>query len=259
MKQDEPAPTSGKLEGLVAVVTGSTKGLGRGIASRFAQEGAHVVVNSRDQKAADEVAAAIGNAAIGIAADVSTAEGAERLMSGAIEAFGRLDVLVNNAGRTAVAKVIDLDPADWRRIIDLNLTGPFLCSQQAARLMLAAGSGAIVNVASVTAFAPFPGRSAYASSKAGLVMMTRVLASELAPVVRVNAVAPAYVLTDMTERLSAEGKLDLAAVARRTPQGRLASPDEIASAVVFLASKEASYITGETLVVDGGWLSYGFV
>jgi NAD(P)-dependent dehydrogenase (short-subunit alcohol dehydrogenase family) len=250
---------SARLDGKVVVVTGSTKGIGRAIAHVLAAEGARVVVNSRDEAAVREVVSGIGESAAGVVADVSTEAGAEHLINAAVTSFGRLDILVNNAGMNVVSDALDLQPADWRRIIDLNLTGPFLCSQLAARVMLAGGSGVIVNIASVTAFAPFPRRVAYASSKAALVMMTRVMASELAPTVRVNAVAPGYVRTAMTERLSDEGKLDFAALERRTPQGRLGEPEEVAKAVLFLCSDDAAYVTGETLVVDGGWLSYGFV
>ncbi len=251
------------FEGRVAVVTGSSRGIGRAIAEALAGAGARVVVNARTQEAAGEAAAAIGGGvgAVGLGADVATEAGAQHLVESAIRAFGRLDILVNNAGLNVVAPAVDLAPADWRRIIDLNLSGPFYCSQQAARAMLAdpRGGEVILNVASVTAFAPFPGRAAYAASKAALVMLTRVLAAELAPQVRVVGIAPGYVRTDMVLGLHAAGKLDLGQLERRTPQGRLADPAEIARGALFLLSPDAAYVTGETLVMDGGWLSYGFV
>jgi NAD(P)-dependent dehydrogenase (short-subunit alcohol dehydrogenase family) len=147
--------------------------------------------------------------------------------------------------------------ADWDRVIKLNMTAVFLCSREAARAMLGASGGVIINTASVQAFAPFPRRLAYGSSKAAVVMMTRIMAAEWAPAVRVNAVAPGYVRTEMTAQLEAEGRIDFNAISGRTPQGRMADPDEIAGAYVYLAGPEASFVTGETIVVDGGWLAFG--
>jgi len=155
------------------------------------------------------------------------------------------------------AHTLELDLDTWQKVIDLNMTAVFLCAREAARHMLVAGGGAIINTASVQAFAPFPRRLAYGSSKAAVVMMTRIMAAEWAPLIRVNAVAPGYVRTSMTEKLQAEGRIDFDAISRRTPQRRLAEPDELAGAYTFLASAEASFVTGETIVVDGGWLAFG--
>src|SRR5213079_2100924 len=138
---------------------------------------------------------------------------------------------------------LDMSLADWDRVIKLNMTAVFLCSREAARHMLVAGGGAIINTASVQAFAPFPRRLAYGSSKAAVVMMTRIMAAEWAPLIRVNPVAPAYVRPSLTET--------------PPPQRRLAGPDELAGAYSFLASADASFVTGETIVVDGGWLAFG--
>ena len=248
---------SGRLDGRVAAITGSSRGIGNAVARGFLKEGASVVVNSRDARVAADVARELGERAVGVGVDVTTEAGAAALVNAAVDAFGRLDVLVNNAGMSAARNTVDLTLEDWRRVIDLNMTAVFLCSREAARHMLANDGGAIINTASVQAFAPFPRRLAYGSTKAAVVMMTRIMAAEWAPKIRVNAVAPGYVRTDMTETLRAEGRIDFDAISRRTPQGRLAEPDELTGAYVYLASAEASFVTGETIVVDGGWLAFG--
>jgi 3-oxoacyl-[acyl-carrier protein] reductase len=248
-----------KLKDRVAVVTGSTHGIGQAIASIFAREGATVVVNSRRQDAAESAAEKLGQGAIGVGADVSEPAGVDSLFDAVEGRFDRIDILVNNAGMPMVRDSAELSLEEWRRTLDLNLTAPFLCAQRAGRTMLAKGGGNIVNIASLTAFAPFPKRLAYATTKAGLVMMTRILAAEWAPTVRVNAVAPGFIKTGLVLGLASEGKVDLQALEGRTPQRRLGSPEDVANACLFLVSDEANFITGETLVTDGGWLSYGFV
>ena len=249
-----------RLAGRVAAVTGSSRGIGRAIAAAYLAEGAQVIVNSRQADVAAATARELGDNAAGVAADVSTAEGARALVQGAIDHFGRLDVMVANAGINIVKDAVDFEPEEWRRVLATNLDGVFYCAQAAGRLMLEQGSGSVISIASVTSFNAFPRRAAYATAKAGLVMLTKVLAAEWGPGgVRVNAIAPGYVRTDLVQGLADGGELDLGAVQRRTPMGRLAEPKEIASAAVFLASDEASFITGETLVVDGGWLAYGWV
>jgi NAD(P)-dependent dehydrogenase (short-subunit alcohol dehydrogenase family) len=248
---------SGRLAGRVAVITGSSRGIGLAVARAFLAEGAKLVINSRDPDAAAQVAHDLGGDAVGVGADVTTEAGAAALVKGALEAFGALDVFVNNAGTAMTGDTVDLALDDWRRVLDLNMTAVFLCSREAARHMLAAGGGAIINTASVQSFAPFPRRLAYGASKAAVVQMTRIMAAEWAPSIRVNAVAPGYVRTEMTERLRAEGRIDFDAISRRTPQGRLADPAEMAGAYIYLASAEASFVTGETIVADGGWLAFG--
>lgn len=248
---------SGRLAGRVTVISGSSRGIGRAVARAFLAEGAKVVVNSRNARVAAELARDLGVDAVGVGADVTTEAGAAALVQGAVDAFGRLDVFVNNAGTAAAGETVDLTLDEWRRVVDLNMTAVFLCAREAARYMLAAGGGAIINTASVQAFAPFPRRLVYGSTKAAVVMMTKIMAAEWAPTIRVNAVAPGYVRTDMTERLRAEGRIDFDAISRRTPQGRLAEPDEIAGAYIYLAGPEATFVTGETIVVDGGWLAFG--
>src|SRR5499433_1340748 len=244
-----------RLAGKVAAVSGSTRGIGRAIAERFVAEGARVVVNSRSAGSAEAGALEIGGETVGVAAEVSTAAGAQRLVDGALDAFGGLDVMVCNAGIAMPRDSLQISEDDWRRTLDVDLTGVFFCAQRAARVMMARGGGSIVTISSLQAFAPLAGRVAYAAAKGGVVAMTRSLAAEWAPRVRVNSVAPGYVATPMVMELVAQGRVDPNAVNRRTPLGRMAEPAEVASAVLFLASDEASYITGETIMVDGGWVS----
>lgn len=248
---------SGRLDGRVAAISGSSRGIGLAVARAYLAEGAKVVVNSRDAAVADRVAEELGNGAVGIGADVSTESGAKTLVAGTIDAFGRLDVMVNNAGMSAAVKTLDLELDFWQKVVDLNMTSVFLCSREAARYMLDHGGGSIINTASILSFASFPRRLAYGATKAAVVQMTRMMAAEWAPSIRVNAVAPGYVRTEMTEQLQAQGRINFEAIERRTPQKRMARPDELAGAFVFLASDAASFVTGETIVVDGGWLAFG--
>jgi NAD(P)-dependent dehydrogenase (short-subunit alcohol dehydrogenase family) len=248
---------SGRLQGKVAAVTGSSRGIGRAVARAFLDEGAQVVVNSRDPEAAAATARELGGECTGVGADVATEAGAAALVGAAVDAYGRLDVLVNNAGLAIARPTVELSLADWQRALDLNMTGVFLCSREAARRWLPDSPGVIVNTASVQSFAGFPRRLAYGPSKAAVAMMTKIMAAEWAPGIRVNAVAPGYVRTEMTRQLELEGRIDYDAIARRTPLGRMAQPEELAPAYVYLASDESGYVTGETLVVDGGWLAFG--
>lgn len=245
----------------VVLVTGSSSGIGRAIAARFAGDGASVVVNSRDvaraKEAAEELAAA-GHRAIGVAADAATPDGAQTLVEAAVAAYGRLDVLVNNAGVPLVRAAEDITPDEWRRLIEADLNGPFFCSQAAARVMLPRRSGVIVNISSVLGSTAIPGRAAYATAKHGLDGLTKSLAVEWADRgVRVLAVSPGYVATPLVEQTMAAGAFGVADIERRTPLGRLADPGEVADLVAFLASPSASYLTGCQVPIDGGWLAYG--
>lgn len=256
MTSRDTVPVAGlRLAGKVAVVTGSTRGIGRAIAERFVAEGARVVVNSRSAGSAEAAALEIGGETVGVTADVGSAAGAQRVVDGALDAFGGLDVMVCNAGMAMPRDALEISEDDWQRTLDVDLSGVFFCAQRAARVMLKRGRGAIVTISSLQAFAPLARRVAYAAAKGGVVAMTRSLAAEWAPSVRVNSVAPGYVATPMVRELVAQGRVDPEAVSRRTPFGRMAEPAEVASAVLFLASDEASFITGETIMVDGGWLS----
>jgi NAD(P)-dependent dehydrogenase (short-subunit alcohol dehydrogenase family) len=249
-----------RLEGKGALVTGSTKGIGLAIARAFVAEGARVVINSRSQADCAAVARELGESAIAVAADLSRSDEVRRLARETEDALGAVDVLVNNAGQPRVAPSEELPEADYRYTLDLNLNAYFILSQELVRGMLGRGDGAIVNVGSMNGSVPFPQRLAYCVSKAGVNMMTKVMAIEWAARgVRVNAIAPGYVETDFIKGLSARGILDLGKLAGRTPMGRLGTAEEIAEAAVFLASPAASFITGEILTLDGGWSSYGYL
>ena len=247
------------LAGRIAVVTGASRGLGRSIALALAEAGADAVLSSRTQADLGRVAAeveAAGRQALAVVADVSRAEDVERLASAALERFGRVDVLINSAGISPVFKHAEqMDLADWRRVLDVNLTGVFLCCQAFGRIMLRQHSGTIVNMSSVGARAGFPRLSAYCASKGGVEALTRVLALEWASAgLRVNALAPAFIETDMTRGVREHSGLNQAIV-QRTPMHRMGLPDEVVSAALFLASDASSYMTGQSLYLDGGWLA----
>jgi NAD(P)-dependent dehydrogenase (short-subunit alcohol dehydrogenase family) len=251
------------LAGRTAIVSGATRGIGRAVALAFARAGMRLVVNSRSAEECAIIAAecvAAGGTAVPLAADLADGPTARGFAHRAVEALGHVDVLVNNAGSTFVAPSEGLAEEDWRRTLDLNLTAYFLLGQEIGRRMLERGRGSIINMSSVTGTVAFPRRLAYCVSKAGVDMLTKVLAVEWAGRgVRVNAVAPGYVATEMIRELATRGVLDQTTLARRTPLGRLGSPDEIAEVALFLASDASSYVTGTVLYVDGGWTAYGFV
>jgi len=241
-----------RLQGRVAVVTGATRGIGRAIALACAREGAAVVVNGRDVAAGRGVVAeigALGGKASWHAADLGRVSEARGLVDAAVRAFGRIDVLVNNAGLFERRPALEMQEGDWDRLLDVNLKGAFFCAQAAARAMRESGrGGAIVNVASDAAWSGGINPCAhYAASKAGLVSITRSMAKELAPLgIRVNAVAPGLITTEMG------GTAGSTLPDLRIPIGREGTPEEVAACVVFLASDEASYVTGANLNLSGG-------
>jgi ketoreductase RED2 len=231
----------------VVVVTGSSSGIGQAVAERFAGDGASVIVNSSRSVEAGELLAQSLPDAVYVQGDVSREQDAERLVATALERFGRLDVVVNNAGTTRRVPFTDLEAADeelWRRILDVNLMGPWYVSRAAAPALREA-KGAIVNVGSVAGIIAGGSSLPYAVSKAALHHLTRTLAQALAPDVRVNAVAPGLVETPWTAGWEANE-----AIVARTPLGRAATPEDIADAVVSLA--RAPFTTGQIVVVDGG-------
>jgi NAD(P)-dependent dehydrogenase (short-subunit alcohol dehydrogenase family) len=247
------------LDGEVAVVTGATRGIGLAVARELASEGARVAVTGRDGDVARRIAAELGALHVGLALDVGSRASVDTAADELVETLGEPTVLVNNAGVNRIGPAESLSEEDWAFVLDVNLTGVFRCCQVFGVRMLAAGRGAIVNVASITgAEMGTPGRAPYAASKAGIVGLTRVLGIEWAGRgVRVNAVEPGPVRTPMVEAAIEAGIVDEEQVAARTPAGRLAEPEDVARAVVFLASSRAAFVTAQTLVVDGGYLAYG--
>jgi 3-oxoacyl-[acyl-carrier protein] reductase len=253
------------LEDRVALVTGSSRGIGRAVAEKLAKLGARVVVNyCTSPNAAEEVVDAVrgaGGEAIAVQADVTCPPAVKRLVSTAVDHFGALDILVNNAGIAEFHPFREMTLDAWRRIVAANLDSVYLCCDAALSHLLEAGSGAIVNVASVNVRATDACREAYAASKTGIVGFTRSLAVELAPRgIRVNAVAPGPTATSMLLDVIEKEPDPDDGLRRRTasiPLGRLGEPEEIASVVAFLVSDEASFVTGEVIMADGGqsiWL-----
>ncbi len=251
-------PVSYGIAGKTALVTGGGQGIGRAVALRLAAEGVAVAVNGRTVEKLAAVVAAIqadGGRAMAVAARVESKRDVTGMVESVVSEFGGIDFLVNNAGVSLPDSFIDLSEDAWDGQLDINLKGTFLCSQAVARHMLKRGDGAIVNLCSIASFGGQEGRAGYAASKAGLLGLTRVMAQELSPQgIRVNAVAPSLIATEMVERIVPEGFRD-GVVLDRTPMGRLGRPGEVADAVLFLLSEGAAYITGTTVLVDGGLMS----
>jgi NAD(P)-dependent dehydrogenase (short-subunit alcohol dehydrogenase family) len=247
------------LEGKVAVVTGSTRGIGRAIVEGLAGAGAAVTVNGRSSDATQTVAgeiAADGAKTLAVAADVSNAADVDRLIRATIANFGRLDVLVNNAGISPYYKAAEtVTETEWDEIMRVNLKSVFLCCQAAGRVMIQQKSGRIINISSIGGQVALPKLLAYTAAKGAINQMTRALAVEWAPYgILVNGIAPAYVETDLTKGLRNNPKLRDELV-RQVPLRRLGEAKEIVGAAIYLASDAASYVTGHMLNIDGGWLA----
>jgi 3-oxoacyl-[acyl-carrier protein] reductase len=238
------------LTGRVALVTGSTRGIGRSIAEALAECGARVAIAGRDAAKAQEVATQISPEARGFGCDVADVASVTALVSAVEAAFGSLDILVNNAGLTRDNIMLRLKDEDWDAVIDANLRGAFAATRAATRGMMKRRSGRIINIASVVGLVGNKGQSNYAASKAGLIGLTKAVAKELASRnILVNAIAPGFIETDMTKAMTPEAR---AALLGSIPLERLGSPKDVAAMVAFLASEHAGYITGQVLVVDGG-------
>jgi NAD(P)-dependent dehydrogenase (short-subunit alcohol dehydrogenase family) len=248
------------LTGKVAVVSGAGRGIGKAMALALARAGADVVVFSRTEEQFEETASeieAVGRRALGLRVDVSRLEDVEAMVSSVMEEFGRLDVMVNNAGlNPSYCLTEKVKERHWDMIMDINLKGAFFCSRQVIPVMKERGRGCIINVASVAGLKALYKCSAYTASKGGLIQLTRTMALELAPEnIRVNAIAPGFVGTDLTDALLSdpeEGERVMSLI----PMGRTGELEEIAPAAVFLASDAASYITGAVVCVDGGWSAW---
>ncbi|KKJ00946.1 3-oxoacyl-[acyl-carrier-protein] reductase [Prochlorothrix hollandica] len=241
-----------RLKGKVALVTGASRGIGREIALALAAEGAKVVVNyASSSAAADEVVAKIeaaGGEAIALQADVSQEEAVEGLFKAVIDRWNRVDVLVNNAGITRDTLLMRMKTPDWQAVINLNLTGVFLCSRVASKIMLKQKSGRLINIASIVGEIGNPGQANYSAAKGGVIALTKTTAKELAPRgITANAVAPGFIATEMTQDLKADDLLKF------IPLGRYGEAAEVAGLVRFLAADPAAaYITGQVINVDGG-------
>lgn len=250
-----------RLKGRTAIVTGSSRGIGKAIALRFAEEGANVVVNhlageAEGEKTLAEIRAK-GVEAIRVEADIGKSDDVRRLVGTALEKFGALDILVNNAGMGLTKPFATIQEHEWERLMAVHLNGVFLATQLAGEAMRKRKSGSIINIASVAGKVALPLRVLYSTVEGGKIMFTSSLACEWAPWgIRVNAIAPGTILTDLVRRNFELGLLDGASVLQRTPLGRFGETNEIASVAAFLASDESSYLTGQTICVDGGWTSW---
>ncbi|MGI2908911.1 3-oxoacyl-[acyl-carrier-protein] reductase [Tolypothrix sp. VBCCA 56010] len=241
------------LRGQVAIVTGASRGIGRAIALELATQGAYIIVNyassSRAAEALVEEITTAGGQALALQADVSQAEQVDALFNSVMEKCDRIDILVNNAGITRDTLLLRMKPEDWQAVIDLNLTGVFLCTRAASKIMLKKRSGRIINITSIAGQMGNPGQANYSAAKAGVIGFTKTVAKELASRgITVNAVAPGFIATDMTSKLS-----NTEEILKFIPLNRYGQPEEVAGMVRFLAADPAAaYITGQVFNVDGG-------
>ena len=258
-----PSPAEFSLDGKVAVVTGSGQGIGKGIALALARAGADVVVagislsdRARDQADLDATAVEIGRAgrrSIGIPTDARSAEDVDNLVEAALQEFGQLDIMVNNAGGGFAARFMDINERGFEAVVRNNLKSTFLCCRAAGRVMLEAGSGAIINLASGSGMGPSPTQPVYGAAKAGIINLTESLAVEFAPAVRVNAIAPGLTATEgLRARYGDDADAEIDRQGQRFAARRLATPEDMGLAAVFLASDAARFVSGVTLRVDGG-------
>jgi len=243
----------GELSGKVAIVTGAGSGIGYAIAELFCANGAKVAINYLGHgDDAQALAARIGDDAFALEADVSDRAAVQRMVDDVVDRFGGVDVLVNNAGIEESQPLLDVDPENWAKTLAVDLTGPFLCLQAAARVMRARGGGSVVNISSIHEDFPFPGYTPYCAAKGGLRMLMRNAALELAQYgIRVNNVAPGAIATPINQATLADPK-KVARLKELVPLQRMGKPEEVAEVVLFLASERAAYVTGSTYYVDGG-------
>lgn len=244
----------------VAVVTGSASGIGLAIAQKLAFEGYAIGLFDLDGEALGRASAGFATDTFVYCGSVENEHEVQQGMKTIAQKLGRIDVLVNSAGISCNVPALDLTLAAWSRVIAVNLTGTFLCSREAARHMIALGGGNIINIGSMFGTVAGRRRAGYCVTKSGVDMLSRVLAVEWADYkIRVNTIAPGYVSTELVKGLISEGKLDESAVRSRTPLQRFASASEIAELAAFIASERSSFITGQTMTIDGGWTANGYL
>jgi len=253
-----------RLKDKVAIITGASKGIGKAIAQRYVKEGASVMLASRSIALLEEIAGRIndsGGKASALEVDVCDHQSVEALVRQTVSVYGCLDIMVNNAGISAAHASVDLTPEMWDQAVKTDLYGVFYGCQSAARIMMKqASGGCIINMTSMYGTNAVPMRAAYCASKAGANMLTKVFSSEWASHgIRVNAIAPGYIRTELVQDILDRGLLDTEAIERRTPLGRMGEVRDIEGLAVFLAGEEAAYITGSINSVDGGWTAYGYI
>lgn len=249
------------LKNKIAIVTGAGRGIGRDISLGLAEAGCHLVVCSRTESELNSLADEIrklGSKVIVAKCDISKPEDIDNVIERTLDEFGKIDILINNAGLTKKHPAEDFPLEDWNQIIQVNLTGVFLFAQKAGKVMLDQGQGSIINISSVASKQAITSSIAYGASKGGVNMLTKTFASEWANRgVRVNGIAPAYIETPLVKAIKDHREDFSNDILKRTPMNRMGEPREIVGAVIFLASDASSYVTGETIFVDGGWTSIG--
>jgi NAD(P)-dependent dehydrogenase (short-subunit alcohol dehydrogenase family) len=255
VKQERKEIASRPLDGRAGIITGAASGIGRHLAEAFAEAGARVALIDRDAEGVRAAAESLRGSGLGMAVDITDEKGVEQAMLETDKELGRLDFLVNNAGVRHQASIVDHDLETWRRTVDVNLTGTFICSRAAVEIMLGRGSGKILNIASIAGVLAMSNRVAYAASKAGIIGLTRAMAVELGPQgIHCNAIAPGVIETPLTASYF-EDEAFASLIVENTPLRRWGQPNELAPAAIFLCSEASDFVQGVTLCVDGGWVA----